>query len=166
MTSARRQRKARRDLIRMALAGIVAAGLRPFAGQAATTERVVSDRHSGLAIDGYDPVAYFIDGSARLGEPRYEHRHAGVIWRFCNRGNQAAFVESPERYMPSFGGYDPMGIARGVATPGNPLIWLVSESRLCLFYSPAARAQFLADPGQILVRADSRWPDVVSILVP
>jgi YHS domain-containing protein len=166
MTSARRQRKARRNLLRLALAGAATAWMRPLGVNAATTERVVSDRYSGLAIDGYDPVAYFIDSSARPGQPRYEHRHAGVVWRFCNAGNQAAFTENPETYMPSFGGYDPVGVARGVATAGNPLVWLVSEDRLCLFYNPAAREQFLANPKQMLVRADSKWPDVLGSLVP
>ena len=54
---------------------------------AATTEHVVTDRNSGLAIHGFDPVAYFTDGAPSLGKGEFEHRHAGVVWLFRNPGN-------------------------------------------------------------------------------
>src|SRR5262245_55667822 len=63
---------------------------------AATTEYVVVDRNTGLAIHGYDPVAYYTDGAPVLGKGEFEHRHAGVVWRFRNSGNLAAFVADPE----------------------------------------------------------------------
>ena len=134
--------------------------------RAATTERVVVDRHTGLAISGFDPVAYFTDAAARAGRPEYEHHVAGVTWRFRNEGNLGAFAAGPEIYMPQFGGYDPTGIARGVATPGHPQLWLIHDRRLYLFYSDAARSDFAADTDAILARADSRWPEVLRTLVP
>ena len=70
MTAARRQRKSRRELIfflALAAVGLVPAPGRPIF--AATTERVVSDPASGLAIGGFDPVAYFTDAAPRLGSP-------------------------------------------------------------------------------------------------
>jgi hypothetical protein len=89
-------------------------------GYAATTEQIVVDGRTGLAISGFDPVAYFVEGAAKPGRDVFEHVFAGVTWRFCNEGNQAAFAADPEVYMPRFGGYDPVGIARGVTAPVTP----------------------------------------------
>src|ERR1041384_3124921 len=114
--------------------------------EAATTERVVTDRHTGLAIYGIDPVAYFTNGKPTIGRENFELRYAGAVWRFDNEGNRAAFAADPDVYMPQFGGYDPLGVSRGVATPGNPVLWIISDQRLYLFYTAEARAAFLGNP--------------------
>ena len=64
----------------------------------------------------------------------FELTYGGAVWRFCNIGNREAFAAQPEVYMPRFGGYDPVGVARGIAVAGNPDTWLISEGRLFLFY--------------------------------
>ena len=81
---------------------------------AATTERVVVNRYSGLAIEGFDPVAYFTDSAAVRGVADFEAAEAGAVWRFRNEGNRASFVAHPEVYGPQFGGYDPVDLGRGV----------------------------------------------------
>ena len=78
------------------------------------------DWHTGLAIGGYDPVAFFTDGKPLLGKADIEFAYGGAIWRFRNVGNRDAFAAHPEIYRPQFGGYDPLGVAHGVAVPGNP----------------------------------------------
>jgi hypothetical protein len=128
---------------------------------AATTERVVTNPRTGLAVDGFDPVAYFTDGTAKVGLPEFELRYGGAIWRFRNPGNRAAFQDSPGDYEPRFGGYDPVAIGRGAPTPGNPEIWLVAGQQLYLFYDPQTREEFSADPRRIVMQAEARWPDVV-----
>jgi hypothetical protein len=125
---------------------------------AATTERVVTNRYSGLAIEGYDPVAYFIDARPRVGLPEFEAASAGVVWRFLNEGNQASFVAHPDVYGPQFGGYDPVDVARGITVAGNPLFWLVSGQRLYLFAREEHRDAFAADPAPYLKEATERWP--------
>jgi len=132
--------------------------------RAATTERVVVDPHTGLAIYGVDPVGYFTDRKPVPGRPDVEYRHAGAIWRFANEGNRAAFAADPDVYMPRYGGYDPVGITRGVATPGFPALWALFEQRLYLFYAPDARAAFLADPASVIASASAHWSAVRSEL--
>jgi YHS domain-containing protein len=132
---------------------------------AATTERVVHDTHSGLAINGIDPVAYFTDAAPLYGLADYEYRYAGVVWRFRNEGNKAAFIANPDVYMPRFGGYDSVAIGRDVALPGNPLLWVIVGERLYLFYNDEARARFIAKPDDVILLAESRWPAVVGTLV-
>jgi hypothetical protein len=136
------------------------------AGRAATTEQVVTDRNTGLAISGFDPVAYFIDGAPLRGRDELEHSFAGAVWRFRNEGNRGAFIADPEVYMPRFGGYDPTGVARGVAVPGDPQLWVLTGERLYFFYSPMARDAFIADADALIAIADSRWPEVQQSLAP
>jgi hypothetical protein len=135
-------------------------------GSAATTEYLVVDRHSGLAIGGFDPLSYFIDGSPRLGKGEFELRHAGAVWRFRNEGNRAAFAAHPEVYSPRFGGYDAFGIARGVGLAGNPLLWAIAGERLYFFYSPENKTAFAVEAGRIIAVADKRWPAVQLTLSP
>lgn len=125
---------------------------------AAETEQVVVNRHSGLAIDGFDPVAYFTDATAAKGEPDIEVSQNGAIWRFRNEANRAAFVARPDIYGPQFGGYDPVDVARGKAVPGRAQLWMVSGSRLYLFSREESLAAFAADPGNTLKRATGEWP--------
>jgi len=129
-----------------------------FAARAATTERVVVNRFSGLAIEGFDPVAYFVDRHPVLGLPEYEAAEAGAIWRFRNEGNRAFFVDHPDIYGPQFGGYDPTDVARGVTFAGNPRFWVITGERLYLFGLEASRDAFAADPERYLHQANARWP--------
>ena len=138
----------------------------PPAADAGLTERIVVNWHTGLAIDGYDPVAFFTRGKPVLGSPNLELRYGGVIWRFCNIGNRAAFAARPDIYMPQYGGYDPLAVARGVAVAGNPDIWLIVGERLFLFFDPAHRAEFAADATRFLAAAKRKWPAVESTLDP
>jgi hypothetical protein len=159
-----RKRHARSCASALLAVGVGLASLFPPALQAATTERVVVDRHTGLAIYGVDPVAYFTDRKPIVGQPEFEHRHAGAIWRFDNEGNRAAFAADPDVYMPRYGGYDPVGIARGLSTPGFPELWVVHDERLYLFYTAAARGTFLQNPAAVIASASARWADVKSEL--
>lgn len=121
---------------------------------------VVTDPQTGLAIDGFDPVAYFTDSAALPGRPEFEYRAAGVTWRFRNEANRTVFVDHPEIYAPQFGGYDPVAIGRGVSVAGHPKSWVISGERLFLFYDDKARSDFLSGPNNAFAAAQRRWPDV------
>jgi hypothetical protein len=127
---------------------------------AATTERVVTNRYSGLAIEGYDPLAYFIDACPRVGLPDFEAAESGAVWRFTNEGNRDSFVAHPDIYSPRFGGYDPVDLARGVTVAGNPLFWSVAGDRLYLFGREDTRDAFAADPARYVKAATLRWPSL------
>jgi len=160
------------SLVGLGLAGLGLAGLGlgalaclPNPVQAATTERVVVNRYTGLAIEGFDPVAYFVDARPVVGLPDFEASEAGAVWRFHNEGNRASFVAHPDIYGPQFGGYDPIDLARGVTVAGNPRFWLISGQRLYLFGREESRDAFAADPEPRLREANSRWPALEQDLV-
>ena len=125
---------------------------------AAMTGRVVVDRHTGLAIGGYDPVAYFTDGKPVPGRPGVEASQAGAIWRFCNDNNRAFFLARPDVYAPRFGGYDPVDAARGVIIAGRFNVWLISGDRLYLFSREENRDAFARDPSRFAAEATANWP--------
>jgi hypothetical protein len=136
----------------------------PFAAQATTTERVVVNRFTGLAIEGFDPVAYFTDARPELGLVDFEASEAGAVWRFRNEGDRASFVAHPDIYGPQYGGYDPIDLARGVTVAGNPRFWLIFGQRLYLFGREQTRDAFAADPSRVLPNANLRWPELEQTL--
>jgi hypothetical protein len=172
MTTARRKRKQFCAAL-AAVAGLAAyaalifvLAAAPPTARASATEGIVVDLHTGLAISGYDPVAFFTDGKPLPGSPDLELRYRGAIWRFSNVGNRAAFAAQPDVYMPQFGGYDPLGVARGVGVPGNPNVWLIAGEKLFLFYDGARRERFASDPDRVVGAANRKWPDVLRTLTP
>ena len=132
--------------------------------EAATTERVVVNRFTGVAIQGFDPVAYFVDGEAVQGTAEFEANLWGAVWRFRNEGNRASFLAHPEVYGPQFGGYDPADIARGVTVAGNPRFFVIAAQRLYLFSREANRDAFAADPERFLYEVGKRWPALLEQL--
>ena len=128
---------------------------------AQTTERIVIDPRTGLAINGFDAVGYFTDAQPMLGRSDLEYPFAGAVWRFRNEGNRAAFAGKPEIYMPQFGGYDPIAVARGLATPGHPMLWVIAGKRLYLFHDTESRDRFIAEEQQAIEAASAKWPTVM-----
>lgn len=133
--------------------------------RAATTELFISDWHTGIALYGFDPVAFFVDGTPVRGSGSFELKHAGAVFRFHNEGNRAAFTANPEIYIPRFGGYDPVAIARGSPAPGYPNLFVIREDRLFFFATEKNRASFLANPKEAIAAADTAWPRVTRGLV-
>lgn len=131
-----------------------------WAAFAGTTERVVTDHYTGLAIDGFDPVAYFVAGAPRRGAAEFELRHNGASWRFANEGNKVQFAAAPGTYAPRFGGYDPVELADGKAVPGQPQLWTIHDQRLYLFATEASRLSFASHPGTVSDKAERAWPDI------
>ncbi len=161
MTAPRQQRKSPL-LFRLLLGIAFAGGIAPPPGLwAATDNQLTVNPGTGLAISGFDPVAYFTESKALFGRPEFEFNLDGVVWRFSNEGNRGAFAGHPEVYMPRFGGYDAVAIGRGRTVPGHPLIWVVTGQRLYLFYSEETRAAFLADAGRTIDTAERKWPEML-----
>lgn len=118
------------------------------------------DLHTGLAINGIDPVSYRLGAKPRAGRAEYELIHDRFIWRFASQANLEAFRDAPEVYTPAFGGFDPTGVADGVAVESDPSQFAVIGSRLYLFRSSENRQRFLQDAG-LLAQAESRWNAVL-----
>jgi hypothetical protein len=159
MTLRRQERKGWARLLVLALLIVLCAP--GMAWGQATTERVVVNRLTGLAISGFDPVAYFTDTTASRGDERFEAVHDRAIWRFRNEGNRAAFVAHPDVYAPQFGGYDAVDVARGKVVEGLPQLWTIHRRKLYLFASETSRTAFAANPDGFAGTAERRWPKLM-----
>lgn len=145
----------RRAFIGLAAAMLVAAG-----GAGAETPRRVNTLGSadGIAIRGYDPVAYFRDGGPRLGKPEFSARHGGAIWRFASAEHKALFEADPARYLPAYGGFCAYGTSRGYLVKIEPEAWSIVDGRLYLNYDLGVRKTWLARTKTYIARADGNWP--------
>src|SRR5271169_2615265 len=67
----------------------------------------------GLAIKGYDPVAYFIDQKPVMGSAGFEYLWNNAKWRFASAEHRDLFRADPEKYAPKYGGYCAYAISLG-----------------------------------------------------
>jgi hypothetical protein len=115
----------------------------------------------GVAIRGYDAVAYVTDGRAVAGSRQFEARWKGAIWRFASADHRETFLKEPERYAPQFGGYCAYAVSQGYTADGDPQVWRTVNGRLYLNYSTRAQRLWERDvPGHI-VKGHANWPGVL-----
>jgi YHS domain-containing protein len=117
-----------------------------------------------LMLLGYDAVAYFTDHDAVKGDPAIKAEHLGVTWRFASEEHKAAFLKTPEKYMPQFGGFCANGINYAVpwGAGGGPNTWRIYRGRLYVFGGQGARDQFEMDTEHNLELAHRYWNDEVA----
>lgn len=145
-------------------AGILLSAAQPAMALEGVSERIATDPLSGIAIFGYDPVGYFLEGKPVSGQRSHEWTYAGVVWRFASEANREAFRRSPDVFVPAYGGYDAEGVLRGNATAPDPTIFAILDSRLYLFRSEAAKDRFVAENG--VDEANASWERIAAGLRP
>lgn len=116
---------------------------------------------NGVAIGGYDAVAYHTVKKATPGNPAITAVHEGVTWRFASEANKALFVANPARYAPQYGGYCAWAVASGYTAKGDPEAWTVVGDKLYLNYNRLVKAGWEIDiPGNVK-KGDANWPKVL-----
>ncbi len=115
----------------------------------------------GVAIDGYDPVAYFTDGKPVEGSKEFSHEWNGATWRFASADHRDLFVTAPEKYVPRYGGYCAWAVSNNYTADTDPQAWSIVEGKLYLNYNLEVRSKWEKDvPGNI-AKADQNWPKLV-----
>ncbi|MGR3759867.1 YHS domain-containing (seleno)protein [Roseobacteraceae bacterium NS-SX3] len=127
----------------------------------AQAEIAVFSAQHGLAIGGYDTVAFFDEGRAVAGQPRHSVMWKGVIWRFASARNRQRFESNPRAYAPRFGGYCAYAMSRGHLNSGNPQLWVIWDGRLYLLNNEGVREIWLRAPDDRIATAQGFWPDVL-----
>lgn len=143
-----------------ALSSILPSGLPGLPSLGEVMQRNLS---TGLAINGFDPVSYRLGAKPAAGRPEYELLQDRFVWRFASQANLEAFRDAPDVYTPAFGGFDPTGIAKGVAVESDPSQFAVIGSRLYLFRSADNRQRFLQN-AELLAQAENRWDAVLRLI--
>ncbi len=129
------------------LATVAAAGVAP-----------VNTTLFGVAIKGYDPVAYFTSGGPAEGSKEFEFVWQNAKWRFSSAANRDAFKAAPEKYAPQYGGYCAWAVSQGNTANIDPAAWKIVDGKLYLNYSADVQKKWQADIPGFIQRADANWP--------
>lgn len=115
---------------------------------------------SGIALQGYDAVAYFADGTPEKGKPEFKIQHDGATYYFTSAEHLKKFKDSPASYLPQYGGFCAMGASLGKKFEGDPNVWRIVDQKLYLNVNPDTGVRWGKDvPGNIS-RANENWPDI------
>lgn len=126
----------------------------PLAAQAVNLDR------QGVALGGYDAVAYHTESRAVPGARDITAQFGGATWRFASDAHRATFLAAPATYLPAYGGYCAFGVSRGYKVKVDPEAFSVIGGTLYLNYDKGVQKQWLTDPARYIARADSLWPDL------
>ncbi|MGF1650030.1 MAG: YHS domain-containing (seleno)protein [Hyphomicrobiaceae bacterium] len=162
---ARTNRLSRRVLLGSALAiatAIFAAGYGTGLSSAkAKAEPINTLESPGVAIKGFDPVAYFTLGKPTPGSSDITVQHQGATWRFATSEHKALFEADPAKYTPAYGGYCAFGVAKGALFKIEGDAWSIRDGVLYLNYDKSVQANWLKSPQSFIADANAKWPGVI-----
>jgi YHS domain-containing protein len=155
-----------RSLARACHVALVAASaVLAWSASASAGDSINTGYFGGVAIEGYDTVAYFTDGKATKGSEDFAYDWLGVTWLFANAEHRDLFAEKPVQYAPQYGGHCAMGTAFGESTANiDPAAWAIVDGKLYLQYSKGAREAWKQDRADRIAAADQKWPEIAARL--
>ncbi|QMU60835.1 MAG: YHS domain protein [Gammaproteobacteria bacterium] len=113
---------------------------------------------NGIAMSGYDPVAYFTLNRATVGDETISYNWKNVEWQFASTEHLALFKETPEKYAPQYGGYCATAISIGLTADVDPRSWHIEDGKLYLFFNGDPKNDYIADIGDgIIQKSESKW---------
>lgn len=143
---------------------LIIAALTVFLVTAPVTVRAetpVFSARNGIAIGGYDVVAFFDQQHAISGRQEFSLMWKGVIWHFVSAQNQARFEANPRAYAPAFGGYCAYAISQGYLAPGDPHLWVIENGELLLLNNTSVHGIWKDEAVNLMAVARDNWPSVI-----
>lgn len=126
---------------------------------AAFAEKVNVSR--GLALHGYDAVAYFVEGRAVKGRAEFTVDDGGVTYRFASGANRDVFLKDRAKYRPQYGGFCAYGVSQGYTVDIDPEAFAIVDGKLYLNYSKRVQRSWDRDRAGYIRKADAEWPRLV-----
>ena len=124
-------------------------------------KELVNVDSAGLALQGYDPVAFFADGKAVPGKADLTAMYQGATYRFSTEQHKAAFNQDPAHYAPAYGGFCAYAVSQDHTAPVEIDTWQILNGRLLLNYNLKVKRMFDAERDANVKKADSNWPNLV-----
>lgn len=118
----------------------------------------------GLAVHGFDVVAYFTEGKPVQGDANFAVVHKDATYRFASQANLDAFKADPAKYAPVYGGYCAYGVSVGAKFDGDPRYWKIVDGKLYLNLDAGIQQTWLKDVPGAIKQADANWPKLASKL--
>ncbi len=112
---------------------------------------------NGVALGGYDPVAYFTMDDAVPGSDQYTVESHGTVWYFVSQAHADLFAEMPEKYMPRYGGFCALGVSKGQQMKPDVTAWEIHDEQLYLYFNPRVAELWADDRETNAEEADTQW---------
>ncbi|CAN5567720.1 YHS domain-containing (seleno)protein [soil metagenome] len=114
----------------------------------------------GVAINGYDTVAYFTDQKAVKGSDKYSYDWLGTPWHFASGAHRDLFKSDPVKYAPQYGGYCAGEVAGSGSVTVNidPEAFKIIDGKLYITYDKVHTDGFAANAAEAVPKADTNWP--------
>ena len=122
---------------------------------------LISDTVTGVAINGYDTVAYFTDKKAVKGSDAHAFSWNGANWKFASKEHLDLFKASPEKYAPQYGGYCAYGVSQGYLVSIEPEQFTVLDGKLYLNYDAGVQKKWTKDIKGYNQVADGKISDLL-----
>jgi YHS domain-containing protein len=130
-------------------------------GSAFATDAVNTGYFGGVAIMGYDTVAYFTEGKAVKGSEDFSYEWLGTPWHFASKEHKEMFMSEPAKYAPQYGGYCAGEVVNGSVTVNvDPEAFKIIDGKLYLVYDEGNAAVFAENAQDVVPKADANWPVV------
>lgn len=143
----------------LAIAAANIVGAPAFAVVPTSTSAVNTDEQ-GLALHGYDAVAYFTSGTPTKGSDQFKAAYDGATYYFSSAANQKMFMANPAAYAPQYGGFCAMGVALEKKLDGDPNVWKIVDGKLYLNVNQDVSVAWNRDILGNLEKANENWPGI------
>ena len=119
---------------------------------------LIFTNRKGVALEGYDPISYFVDGRPVKGDSKIEATYEGALYHFVSQAHRETFEKDPSRYTPAYGGFCGYAASIGKVRPADPLLWSIVDGRLIVQHTKGAVALWGKDVPGNKAKADRNWP--------
>ncbi|MEM0939635.1 MAG: YHS domain-containing (seleno)protein [Bacteroidota bacterium] len=116
--------------------------------------------NDGVAIQGYDVVAYHEEEKAIKGERNLAYLWKGLEWRFYKTKYLELFKANPPKYIPKYGGYCAFGASQGYKARSKPQSFHIQEGKLYLNFANYVQKRWLESKGEKIKTADGLWKQI------
>lgn len=116
----------------------------------------------GLALHGYDVVAFFTDNKPVQGDAKFSMVDHEATYRFATQAHLDAFKANPAKYEPAFGGFCTFGVSVGAKLDGDPRYFKVVDGKLYVNVDENIFANFLKDVPGTIAKAEANWPKIAN----
>ena len=115
------------------------------------------DKSNDLALSGYDPVSYTASGGPGPGVVDFEVKWDGVTWRFQSEENKKLFLNTPEKYLPEYGGFCAFAASKGFTAKPDPGNYVVHAGKVYILVDPDVKKEWLNDRAANIEKGNINW---------
>ncbi len=119
-------------------------------------------KESGIAIRGYDTVAYFTLSKPVKGDEAFAVQWNDATWHFSSQEHADLFENDPEAYAPQYGGYCAYGVSQNYLVKIEPEQWRIVDGKLYLNYDQKVQTTWLEDVPGYIKSADNKFLDLLN----